>query len=49
MTDTKVAIITAGGGGMGEAITHRLHTKGYRVALMSRSGASENLAKKCGG
>jgi len=49
MADTKVAIITADGGGMGEAITHRLHTKGYRVALMSRSGASENLAKKCGG
>ena len=47
--DTKVAVITAGGGGMGAAITRKLHKQGYRVALMSRSEASEKLAKECDG
>jgi len=47
--DSKVAVITAGGGGMGEAVTRKLHNEGYRVALMSRSEVSESLAKECGG
>ena len=47
--EPKVAVITAGGGGMGAAITRKLHKQGYRVALMSRSEASEKLAKECDG
>ena len=47
--EPKVAGITAGSGGMGAAITRKLHKQGYRVALMSRSEASEKLAKECDG
>ena len=47
--EPKVAVITAGGGGMGAAITRKLHKQGYRVALMSRSEDSERLAKECDG
>lgn len=49
MSQSSVAIITAGGGGMGAAITKELSTEGYQVALMSRSNASEKLAKSLGG
>ncbi|MDH3690999.1 MAG: SDR family oxidoreductase [Gammaproteobacteria bacterium] len=49
MAESKVAIITAGGGGMGAAVTKELHASGYQVALMSRSDASEKLAKSLGG
>ena len=49
MIDSKVAVITAGGGGMGAAVTRELHQRGYRVALMSRSEAAEQLAAELGG
>ncbi len=50
MTDTqKVALITGGGRGMGEAIARELHAQGYGLALMSPSQSCENLAQELGG
>lgn len=50
MTDTqKVALITGGGRGMGEAIARELHAQGYRLALMSPSQSCESLAQELGG
>ena len=34
-----VAIVTAAGRGIGEACARELHARGYRLALMSPSGA----------
>ncbi|MCC7047025.1 MAG: SDR family oxidoreductase [Alphaproteobacteria bacterium] len=48
MTD-KVAIITAGGSGMGAAAARRLAADGFRVAILSSSGKGEALAKELGG
>lgn len=48
MTD-KVALITAGGSGMGAAAARRLAADGYRVAILSSSGKGEALAKELGG
>jgi NAD(P)-dependent dehydrogenase (short-subunit alcohol dehydrogenase family) len=45
----RVAIVTASGRGIGEAIARRLAADGYRLALMSPSGASEALAAELGG
>jgi NAD(P)-dependent dehydrogenase (short-subunit alcohol dehydrogenase family) len=45
----KVAIITAAGQGMGAAIARELAAHGYSVALMSTSGAAEQLAKTLNG
>ena len=33
MIDSKVAVITAGGGGMGAAVTRELHQRGYSCLL----------------
>jgi NAD(P)-dependent dehydrogenase (short-subunit alcohol dehydrogenase family) len=49
MSDANVAVITAGGGGMGGAVARELHQCGYEVALMSRSKAAEELALELGG
>ena len=46
---TKTAIVTAAGKGMGAAIATELAAVGYRVAIMSPSGAAENLARSLGG
>lgn len=49
MADTKVAIITAGGSGMGAAAATRLAADGYKVAILSSSGKGEALAAELGG
>ncbi|WP_424814427.1 SDR family oxidoreductase [Roseococcus sp. YIM B11640] len=45
----KVAIITAGGSGMGAAAARRLAADGFQVAILSSSGKGEALAKELGG
>ena len=45
----KVAIITAGGSGMGAAAARRLASAGYNVAVLSSSGKGEALANELGG
>jgi NAD(P)-dependent dehydrogenase (short-subunit alcohol dehydrogenase family) len=45
----KVAIVTAGGSGMGAAAAKRLAADGYHVAILSSSGKGEALAKELGG
>ncbi|MFC3073978.1 SDR family oxidoreductase [Shinella pollutisoli] len=49
MAAEKVAIITAGGSGMGAAAVRRLAADGYRVAVLSSSGKGEALAAELGG
>ncbi|MFT4436424.1 SDR family oxidoreductase [Caballeronia sp. 15715] len=49
MTVEKVAIITAGGSGMGAAAARRLSKDGYRVAVLSSSGKGEALGRELGG
>lgn len=49
MATEKVAIITAGGSGMGAAAVRRLAADGYRVAVLSSSGKGEALAAELGG
>ena len=46
---TKVALITAGGSGMGAASAIRLAADGYKVAVLSSSGKGEALAADLGG
>jgi NAD(P)-dependent dehydrogenase (short-subunit alcohol dehydrogenase family) len=45
----KVAIVTAGGSGMGAAAARQLKKDGFRVAILSSSGKGEALAKELGG
>jgi NAD(P)-dependent dehydrogenase (short-subunit alcohol dehydrogenase family) len=45
----KVAIVTAGGSGMGAAAARRLARDGYKVAILSSSGKGEALATELGG
>ncbi|MBF8747249.1 SDR family oxidoreductase [Pseudomonas monteilii] len=49
MAVEKVAIITAGGSGMGAAAARRLATDGYKVPILSSSGKGEALAEELGG
>ncbi|MCO5064060.1 MAG: SDR family oxidoreductase [Rhizobiaceae bacterium] len=49
MPESKVAIITAGGSGMGASAARRLAADGYRVAILSSSGRGETLAAELGG
>ncbi len=42
----KVAIVTAASKGMGAAITRKLHSEGYQLALMSRSESVVTLANE---
>nr|WP_316650630.1 SDR family oxidoreductase [uncultured Gellertiella sp.] len=49
MTSEKVAIVTAGGSGMGAAAARRLAEDGFRVAVLSSSGKGEALARDLGG
>jgi NAD(P)-dependent dehydrogenase (short-subunit alcohol dehydrogenase family) len=49
MSSSKVALITAGGSGMGAAAARKLAADGYRVAVLSSSGKGEALARELGG
>jgi NAD(P)-dependent dehydrogenase (short-subunit alcohol dehydrogenase family) len=49
MSDQKVALITAGGSGMGAEAARKLSQDGYHVAILSSSGKGEALAKSLGG
>ena len=49
MADTKVALITAGGSGMGAEIARRFAADGYRVGILSSSGRGQALAEELGG
>ncbi len=48
MTD-RIAIVTAGGSGMGAAAARRLAADGYKLAILSSSGKGEALAAELGG
>ena len=45
----KVAVVTAGGSGMGAAAARRLAADDYAVAILSSSGKGEALAAELGG
>lgn len=49
MTSKKVALVTAGGSGMGAGAARRLAADGYAVAILSSSGKGEALAAELGG
>ena len=49
MTDGKVALVTAGGSGMGADAARRLSQDGFNVAILSSSGKGEALATELGG
>jgi NAD(P)-dependent dehydrogenase (short-subunit alcohol dehydrogenase family) len=46
---TKVAIVTAAGRGIGEAVARELASRGYALALMSITPAADALARQLGG
>ena len=48
-SDLKVAVITAGGSGMGAAAARRLRQDGFEVAILSSSGKGEALAGELDG
>ncbi len=49
MSTDKVALITAGGSGMGADAARRLARDGYRVGVLSSSGKGEALGHELGG
>ena len=49
MNPSKVAIVIAGGSGMGAAAARQLHQAGYALGIMSSSGKGEALANELGG
>jgi len=49
MTSPKVALVTAGGSGMGADAARRLSADGFEVAILSSSGKGEALAGELGG
>ena len=49
MSTNKVAVVTAGGSGMGAAAARRLAADGFKVAILSSSGKGEALAAELGG
>ena len=49
MADEKVALVTAGGSGMGAAVARRLSADGYKVGVLSSSGKGEVLGAELGG
>lgn len=49
MSEAKVAIVTAGGSGMGASAARKLAEEGFSVAILSSSGKGEALAEELGG
>jgi len=49
MATDRVAIVTAGGSGMGAGAARKLAADGFRIAILSSSGKGEALAKELGG
>jgi NAD(P)-dependent dehydrogenase (short-subunit alcohol dehydrogenase family) len=49
MAGEKVAVVVAGGSGMGADAARRLAQDGFRVAILSSSGRGEKLAEELGG
>ncbi|MCV0427709.1 MAG: SDR family oxidoreductase [Roseibium sp.] len=49
MSETKVALVTAGGSGMGAEAARRLAADGMKVAILSSSGKGQALAEELGG
>ena len=49
MTQRRVAIISAGGSGMGAGAARKLAADGFHVAILSSSGKGEALADELGG
>lgn len=49
MTADKVALVIAGGSGMGAAAAKRLAEDGFKVGILSSSGKGEALATELGG
>ena len=49
MSVEKVALITAGGSGMGADAARKLAADGFRVGILSSSGKGEALGKELGG
>lgn len=49
MAGIKVALVTAGGSGMGAEAARRLAHDGFQVGVLSSSGKGEALAKELGG
>jgi NAD(P)-dependent dehydrogenase (short-subunit alcohol dehydrogenase family) len=49
MPQDKVAVISAGGSGMGAAAAKRLAADGFKIAILSSSGKGEALARQLGG
>ena len=45
----RVAIVVAGGSGMGAAAARKLHAAGFAVGILSSSGKGEALARELGG
>ena len=48
-TPQRVAIVVAGGSGMGAAAARKLHAAGFAVGILSSSGKGEALARELGG
>lgn len=48
MSRNSVAIVTAAGRGMGEAVARELAQRAWSLSLMSRSGSAEALAAELG-
>lgn len=49
MNEHKVALVMAGGSGMGAAAARRLAADGFKVGILSSSGKGEALAQALGG
>ncbi|MBL0728580.1 SDR family oxidoreductase [Piscinibacter sp. HJYY11] len=49
MSPEKVAVVVAGGSGMGAAAARRLARDGFKLAILSSSGKGEALARELGG